>query len=116
MTMLSSQTGQSRARPRLPQGLVSLGNIVKFLCKTPTSAFGLVVFAALVITAIVGPFVAPYDPYAQDLQATLQAPSAAHWFGTDELGRDILSRLLHGAASTLAALSRAMRVRQRSPV
>ena len=43
----------------------------------------------------------PFDPYEQNLQNTLQAPSAVHWFGTDELGRDILSRILFGAAITL---------------
>ncbi|WP_253949347.1 nickel transporter permease [Mangrovicoccus sp. HB161399] len=101
MTMLHSETGRSSARLRLPQGLTSLGNILKFLWKSPTSAFGLIVLAFLVATALLGPLLAPYDPYAQDLQNTLQAPSTAHWFGTDELGRDILSRLLFGAAITL---------------
>lgn len=46
------------------------------------------------IAAIVGPFFSPYDPYLQDLTAIGQPPSAAHWLGTDELGRDILVRIL----------------------
>ncbi|WP_236637978.1 nickel transporter permease [Mangrovicoccus ximenensis] len=101
MTMLHSETGRAGARLRLPQGLSAFGNILKFLWKSPTSAFGLIVLGFLIATALLGPLLAPYDPYAQDLQNTLQAPSTAHWFGTDELGRDILSRLLFGAAITL---------------
>ena len=45
----------------------------------------------------IGPFITGYEPYAQDLTATLQAPSAVHWFGTDELGRDLFCRLAYGA-------------------
>jgi ABC-type dipeptide/oligopeptide/nickel transport system permease subunit len=57
------------------------------------------VFVAL---AVIGPVVAPYDPNAQDLFATLDPPSAAHWLGADQIGRDILSRLIVGARYTLA--------------
>ncbi|MBE3639957.1 nickel transporter permease [Mangrovicoccus algicola] len=99
--MIPTETGHAPARPRLPRALVPLANILGFLWRSPTSAFGLIVLGLLIAMALLGPVLAPYDPYAQDLQATLQAPSAAHWFGTDELGRDILSRLLFGAAITL---------------
>jgi ABC-type dipeptide/oligopeptide/nickel transport system permease subunit len=57
---------------------------------------------AFVILAIVGPIVAPYDPNAQDLMATLDPPSAAHWLGADQVGRDILSRLIVGTRYTLS--------------
>jgi ABC-type dipeptide/oligopeptide/nickel transport system permease subunit len=50
-----------------------------------------------VLAALIGPYLAPYDFLAQDINAALQGPSAQHWFGTDELGRDIFSRLLYGA-------------------
>ncbi len=62
---------------------------------------GLGIVLALVVAAALAPALAPYSPYAQDLAARLRAPSPAHWLGTDELGRDILSRLLHGARVTL---------------
>ena len=52
--------------------------------------------------AILAPFLAPYDPLDQDLSALNLAPGTAHWLGTDHLGRDVLSRLLSGAATTLA--------------
>jgi len=55
-------------------------------------AFGLFLLIALV--AVVGPWLAPHDPLATDAARTLQSPSARHWFGTDQLGRDILSRVV----------------------
>lgn len=61
--------------------------------------------AFFVVLAMVGPYVAPYEPEAQDLLRTLQAPTQAHPFGTDELGRDVLSRVMHGTrVSMLIAL------------
>lgn len=65
----------------------------------------LVILAAFFIVAALAPLIAPYDPNLQDLIARLEAPSAAHWLGTDEYGRDQFSRLLFGArVSLLAAL------------
>jgi peptide/nickel transport system permease protein len=64
---------------------------------------GIVLLAALV--AIAAPLVAPYAPSAQHLALRLQPPSGAHWLGTDELGRDILSRLIYGARVTLGIVS-----------
>ena len=55
-----------------------------------------------VVCALIGPVIAPYDAYATDLMNTLAAPSAAHWFGTDQLGRDIFSRVIVGARPILA--------------
>ena len=62
---------------------------------------GAAVVAMLVVLGIAGPWVAPYDPIAQDLPKSLQGPSLAHWFGTDSFGRDILSRVLYGARVSL---------------
>jgi peptide/nickel transport system permease protein len=62
---------------------------------------GLGIVLALALTALLAPALAPYSPYAQDLGARLRPPSPDHWLGADELGRDILSRLLHGARVTL---------------
>jgi peptide/nickel transport system permease protein len=57
---------------------------------------------ALAAVAILAPLLAPYAPDAVDLTARRQAPSLAHWFGTDELGRDVLTRVMHGARVSLA--------------
>ncbi|HUP00404.1 MAG TPA: ABC transporter permease [Gemmatimonadota bacterium] len=62
---------------------------------------GAAVVALLVVFGIAGPWVAPYDPLAQDLSRGLEPPSAEHWFGTDTFGRDILSRVLYGARISL---------------
>lgn len=51
----------------------------------------------MVLSSIFADWITPYDPIAQDLRNTLQAPSAEHWFGTDNFGRDIFSRVLHAA-------------------
>ena len=65
------------------------------------AVLGLGIVLALVLLAALAPVVAPHDPYAQNLARRLLAPSATHWLGTDEFGRDILSRLLYGARITL---------------
>src|SRR5437867_736751 len=62
---------------------------------------GLAVIVILIIAAIFAPLLAPYNPYAVALEGRLQAPDRAHLLGTDELGRDILSRLLYGARVSL---------------
>jgi peptide/nickel transport system permease protein len=58
---------------------------------------GLAVIAALVMVAVLGPWISPYDFLSQNLDIRNQPPSAAHWLGTDDLGRDVLSRLIYGA-------------------
>jgi peptide/nickel transport system permease protein len=66
-----------------------------------TSWVGLGLFAVVVILAILAPWIAPHDPVEQDIFSKLRGPSATYWFGTDYYGRDILSRLLHGARYSL---------------
>jgi peptide/nickel transport system permease protein len=61
----------------------------------------IVLIAGFAVAAVFAPLFAPADPLAQELGARLQPPSAAHWLGTDQLGRDILSRLLYGARISL---------------
>src|ERR1700689_3992558 len=58
---------------------------------------GGVLVAVFLICALFAPWIAPQDPAHIDLPARLMRPSASHWFGTDELGRDILSRVIYGA-------------------
>jgi peptide/nickel transport system permease protein len=61
----------------------------------------LIVVGVLILIAIAAPLLAPDNPYTQDLADRLRPPSAAHWLGTDELGRDLLSRLIYGGRITL---------------
>jgi peptide/nickel transport system permease protein len=61
------------------------------------------VVALFVLVAVLAPWIAPYDPVKTSWTAIRKAPSALHWFGTDENGRDILSRIVHGASASLRA-------------
>ena len=70
--------------------------------KNPLAAAGLALVVAFVLCALLAPWLAPRDPAFIELPARLAGPSAQHWLGTDELGRDILSRLLYGARISLA--------------
>jgi peptide/nickel transport system permease protein len=67
----------------------------------PLAAIGIVLLTVFLIAAVFAPWLAPDDPAALDLNGRLVGPSWAHWFGTDELGRDILSRTLYGARISL---------------
>ena len=62
---------------------------------------GLIVCAVVVLAAMFAPWIAPYDPSVSDFEAILSPPSSAHWLGTDDLGRDILSRIIWGAQVSL---------------
>jgi peptide/nickel transport system permease protein len=61
------------------------------------------VILILVVLAILAPYISPYDPARQSWTAVRKAPSALNWFGTDEVGRDILTRILYGARASLSA-------------
>lgn len=71
------------------------------LLANPLSALGMAIVAAVAAVALLAPWISPYDPLAQDQAPALQPPSRAHWMGTDPLGRDIFSRVLHGARLTV---------------
>jgi ABC-type dipeptide/oligopeptide/nickel transport system permease subunit len=62
---------------------------------------GLAIVMVFVICGVFAPLIAPYDPYRTDLMNVLMPPSAEHWFGTDELGRDLFSRVVYGARISL---------------
>lgn len=70
---------------------------MRTILRNPLAALGVVLVILLVIFAIFAPLIAPHDPAQLDLATRLQPPSHLHWFGTDELGRDILSRVIYGA-------------------
>jgi ABC-type dipeptide/oligopeptide/nickel transport system permease subunit len=63
--------------------------------------FGTVIVAFLVLIAVIGPWIAPYDPIKISLKERLQDPTLQHWLGTDNYGRDILSRIIYGARTSL---------------
>jgi peptide/nickel transport system permease protein len=73
-----------------------------FLRHSVPGSVGFVLCVILIILAVGAPWLAPYNPAAQNLPARLVPPSAAHWMGTDELGRDVLSRVIYGARVSMS--------------
>ncbi|CAN7736121.1 MAG: ABC transporter permease [Rhizobium sp.] len=88
--------------PSLPARITaSSARIVAKLVQEPLGLAGFVILGLLCIVAIIAPWLAPYEPNIQVLSDALKPPSAAHWAGTDEFGRDILSRLIYGTRITV---------------
>lgn len=78
-----------------------LKEVWRRFCRNKQAMIGLAMLFLLIFAAVFANVIAPYDPVEQNLLIRLQGPSAAHWFGTDELGRDIFSRILYGARISL---------------
>lgn len=77
------------------------GRLWRGACAKPLGAYAGLLMLGMVIVAVLAPVLAPYDPFEQHPDAVIQAPGADFWFGADELGRDILSRLMYGARLSL---------------
>jgi peptide/nickel transport system permease protein len=94
---LLSETPQSRAQAAWGRRY----QLWRAFLRHPLAVAGLVVALLLMLLSLAAPLLATHDPAAQELALRLQPPSAEHWFGTDELGRDVWSRLLYGGRITL---------------
>lgn len=77
------------------------GEVMKRLATNKGAVIGGILFLAILIIAILAPLLAPYDYMTMNLKERCMSPCAAHWFGTDHMGRDILSRILYGARYSL---------------
>ncbi len=96
------QVIQSLDAEGLALNSVSLWNITWHrLLRRKSAIIGMVILGILVLIALTAPWIAPYSPTTQNLSNALQAPNWAHWAGTDEFGRDILSRLIFGTRITV---------------
>jgi peptide/nickel transport system permease protein len=93
--MTNAQKAQPRGHLRVVLREL-LHELADFLRRSVPGRWGFALSLILVIVALAAPLLAPYDPVAQNLPARLLSPTAAHWMGTDELGRDILSRIIFG--------------------
>lgn len=91
--MTSTSNTPRRSRPA----------VIDWLASDLRALLTLSYLGLLVLLALLAPWIAPYSPTAQDFTAILEPPRAAHWLGTDDIGRDILSRLIHGAPASLYA-------------
>ena len=76
-------------------------HVMRFARRKPLGAIGAAIVILLLFTALAAPLIAPYDPIEQDATVRLQAPSAAHLAGTDQFGRDVLSRVIYGSQTSL---------------
>ena len=94
MTAMDTILQQRRSESPLAKGL-------RVLVRNPMALAGLAVIVLWSLVAILAPTIAPYDPLEQNIQDRLQPPSREHLCGTDELGRDIFSRIIYGARISL---------------
>lgn len=106
---MSEQTATANLRPSLnlkdeetaTRGKRGWQRFARDLLRKRQAQIGLVVVLGLVIVAIFAPQIAPFDPYELDIPNRLQSPNATYWFGTDDLGRDMFSRVIYGSRTTL---------------
>lgn len=94
---LLAEAPQSRIQARLSRWYTNW----LALKRNPLAVSGLIIVLVLVLMAVFAPLLTDRSPYDQSLAARLAPPSAEHWFGTDELGRDILTRIIYGSRITL---------------
>lgn len=93
--------GAGEGRQRLQRAAARAVGFIGKMARNPLTAIGGGIIFMLLVVAIFAPLIAPYNPLVQDLNSALVAPNAQHWFGTDEFGRDIFSRLVYGSRITL---------------
>ena len=82
-------------------GITARAGALRRLARDKVALLAGLVLTCFVVAAALAPLVAPYDPYYTDMAKVLKPPSAEHWFGTDNAGRDILSRVIYGTRNTL---------------
>jgi peptide/nickel transport system permease protein len=94
-------TSMERVAPQPLRWSSNRLQLIKTLRQTRLVDTGLVIIAVVCLCAIFAGVISPYDPLKQDYLAIAQPPSAAHWLGTDDLGRDVLSRIIYGSRVSL---------------
>ncbi|HEY8497332.1 MAG TPA: ABC transporter permease [Limnochordales bacterium] len=87
--------------PAVPVGRGTVRTVWKRFVRRPAALLGLIIVTLFLAIAVAAPYLAPYDANDADFFRARQGPSKDHWLGTDELGRDVLSRLLYGARISL---------------
>ncbi|MBV8792717.1 MAG: ABC transporter permease, partial [Pseudolabrys sp.] len=83
------------AQAKQPSGLAATINHARYvIAENPVTGFAFALFALIVLCALIGPLLVPHDPLASETTAALKPPSWHHWFGTDQIGRDVFSRVI----------------------
>jgi peptide/nickel transport system permease protein len=101
MTTLEDPTAPIAIPTRPDEAKIERAERLRLLARSPTFILGSILFGIWVVCAILGTLIAPHGPLADDILARLTSPSGDHLFGTDELGRDVLSRVIVGAREIL---------------
>lgn len=105
-TDVPPSTGYVSAVPPKPRKSRSgpssgVSRALRLALRSPSGLLGFIIIVALITLGILAPLIAPYEPNAADFGNLLQPPSWEHWFGTDDLGRDQLSRVLYGIGASV---------------
>lgn len=98
----AERTIRRRFEPRARALPTPVRSALRILRREPAGALGLTLVAGLALVAVLAPVISPFDPLQTGLGAPLSGPNAAHWLGSDSLGRDVLSRLIWGARISLS--------------
>ena len=98
MSAEALETGFVEARDT---GVFARAGVLRRLARDRVAALAALALTVIVFAALLAPWIAPYDPYFTDLTKVMRPPDAEHWFGTDNTGRDVLSRVIFGTRATL---------------
>lgn len=100
MKEMNTETGDLQSQVGEKDGIRE--KLLRMCRQNKLAAFSALIILIIILMAVFAPLIAPYGEAQQDLLHRLQAPSAQHWFGTDELGRDVFTRILYGARVSLS--------------
>lgn len=98
-TKMTTATNEQKTKTRRSS---MFWDILKGTVRSPAAKFGAILLVIMILSAVLAPIIAPYGPNEPDLLSMKQAPSALHLMGTDQMGRDLFSRLLYGGQYSLA--------------
>ena len=96
-------TQETPAAPQTTRRRTDWANLFWMMKSSPLTLVGGVIIVVILLLMVLSPWITPHDPNAINLSARLLPPSAAHWFGTDEVGRDLFSRVLVGSQQSVVA-------------
>lgn len=98
---VNMNTGNPKQTQQLDPNIVRFQEFWKKFIRNKSALIGFTLIMILIMIAVFGPYLTPYEPNAQNYDRLLVGPSAEHWFGTDHHGRDIFTRIIHGMSITL---------------
>ena len=104
MTMPATRPAVAAPRTEVTAGAPALdarASVLRRLARDKVALIASVSLGICLLASLLAPLIVPYDPYYTDMAKVMQPPSAVHWLGTDNAGRDMLSRIVYGTRNTL---------------